>query len=75
MELLTTKPERFLNYYKLYQIIPTAWINCEANASTERWNSLVEFEGKKWPSKKNLDKLTIFFYLNRIYELFDGSPC
>ena len=47
MELQTTKPERFLNYYKLYQIIPTALINCEANASTERGNSLVEFEGKK----------------------------
>ena len=58
MENQTTKPERILKlyYYKLYQ--GTAWINCKTNVSTERWNSRDQ-------PRKNLDKLTIYFYLSR----------
>ena len=58
----------FYNYYKLYQ--GTAWINCKNNVSTERWNSRVEFHGKNNQPRKNLDKLTIYFFLNRILWAF-----
>ena len=65
MEHQTTTPERILKlcYYKLYQ--GTAWINCKTNVSTERWNSRAEFNGKNDQPRKNLDKLTIYFYLSR----------
>ena len=64
MEHQTTKPERILKLYcKLYQ--ETAWINCKTNVSIEMWNSRVEFHEKNDQPRKNLDKLTIYFFLNR----------
>ena len=56
MEYQTTKPERIL---KLLLIIPR---NC--------LNSRVEFNGKTEQDRKNLDKLTIYFFFNRILSVF-----
>ena len=50
MEHQTTKSERVLKCYILYQ--GTAWINCKTIVSTERWNSLVEFLGKNDQPRK-----------------------
>ena len=54
----------FQNFYKSNQ--GTAWINCKTNVSTERWNSRIEFQGKNDQPRKNLDKLTIHFFLSTI---------
>ena len=58
----------FQNYYKLYQ--GTAWINCKTNVITERWNSRVEVHGKNNQPRKNLDKVAIYYFLNRILWAF-----
>ena len=54
----------FQNLYKLYQ--GTAWINCKTNISTERGSSRVKFHRQNDQPRKNLDKLTIYFFFNRI---------
>ena len=59
MEHQTTKLEQIL---KLLQIIART----KTNVSNERWNGRVEFHGKNDQPRKNLDNLTIYFFLNRI---------
>ena len=58
----------FLNICKLYQ--GAAWINSKTNVSTERWNSRVEFHEKIDQPTRNLDKLAIYFFLNRTLSVF-----
>ena len=42
---------------------------------SERGNSHLDFTGKNDEPRKILDKLTIYFFWNRIsYEFFDGKP-
>ena len=63
MEHQIAKPERIL---KLLQIIPRNCLNkLLTNVRTERWNSREEFHGKNDQSRKNLDKLTIYVFLER----------
>ena len=64
IEYQTTKPEGIL---KLLQIVPkNCWINFKTNVSAKSLNSREGFYGKIGQTRKKLDKLTIYFYLNRI---------
>ena len=68
MEHQTTKPKKILKILQITQI--TAWMNSKTNVSTKRLNSRVEFHGKIYQPGKKLDKLTIYFCLNRILWAF-----